>query len=61
MVLELARSRVGPEIVTEVVAIAVAEVIKPDLVDVGCIGSVGDVDCAYVCMYFVPDSVAVYC
>ncbi len=43
MVLKLSQSRVGPEIATEVVSFVVAEVVKPDLVNVCTIGGLGDV------------------
>jgi hypothetical protein len=32
------------KIATEIVAVAVAEVVKPDLVNVGHVGGLGDVD-----------------
>jgi hypothetical protein len=46
MVLELLQPRIGSEIPTEVVAVAVAEVVKSDLVDVGRVDSLGDVNLA---------------
>ncbi len=44
VVLKLAQSCIEAEIATEVVAVAVAEMVKPDMVDVGHIGGLGDVD-----------------
>jgi hypothetical protein len=46
VLLELSRSCVGMEIVTEVVGFAVAEVVKIDLVDVGTVGSLCGVNFA---------------
>jgi hypothetical protein len=43
VVLELLQSCIGAEIVPEVVAIAVAEVVVPDLFDVFNVGGFGDV------------------
>ncbi len=43
VVLELSRSRVGAEIAPEVVAVAVAEVVVPDLFNVFSVGGFGDV------------------
>jgi hypothetical protein len=48
MVLELLRSCVGAKIATEVVAVAVAEVVVPDLVDVGSVDDFCDVNFAHV-------------
>jgi hypothetical protein len=46
VVLQLLQSHLGVEIATEVVGFAVAEVVKPDLVDVGTNGGLCDVNCA---------------
>jgi hypothetical protein len=44
VILELSPSHVGPEILSEVVGFAVAEAVKPDLVDVWTINGLGDVN-----------------
>jgi hypothetical protein len=46
VVLELSQSCVGVEFARKVVAVAVAEVVKPDLVDVGCVGGLSNVGLA---------------
>ncbi len=48
MVLKLSRSCIGPEIVTEVDAVAAKEVFVPDLVDVFQVSSPCDVNLALV-------------
>ncbi len=48
LVLELLQSCIGAEIATEVVGFAVVEVVVPDLVNVGTIGGLCDVNFAHI-------------